>query len=106
MGYIAESLINGEFDMFTGEYIGESVGYPRTVKNNKRAKTNKSSSNKHKWKEVRQFLWDEGFSSKEILDLFKEFGTRVYGQGATWKSCNRTIGKFEEFKKFVKNKKL
>lgn len=30
MGEIADSLINGEFDYITGEYLGEEVGYPRT----------------------------------------------------------------------------
>jgi len=30
MGEIADSIIDGEFDMFTGEYIGKPVGYPRT----------------------------------------------------------------------------
>lgn len=30
MGDIAESLINGEFDEWTGEYIGPAVGYPRS----------------------------------------------------------------------------
>lgn len=31
MGEIAESLIDGEFDYITGEYIGPGVGYPRTM---------------------------------------------------------------------------
>lgn len=31
MGEIADSLINGEFDAQTGEYIGEPCGYPRTL---------------------------------------------------------------------------
>lgn len=30
MGEIADSLISGEFDYITGEYLGEEVGYPRT----------------------------------------------------------------------------
>jgi len=30
MGDIADSLIDGEFDYITGEYIGPGVGYPRT----------------------------------------------------------------------------
>ena len=30
MGEIADSLISGEFDCITGEYLGEEVGYPRT----------------------------------------------------------------------------
>lgn len=31
MGEIAESLLNGEFDEWTGEYIGPPVGYPRSL---------------------------------------------------------------------------
>lgn len=30
MGEVADSMINGEFDCLTGEYIGEATGYPRT----------------------------------------------------------------------------
>ncbi len=29
MGEIADSLISGEFDFITGEYLGDAVGYPR-----------------------------------------------------------------------------
>lgn len=31
MGEIADALISGEFDMYTGEYIGKAVGYPRSI---------------------------------------------------------------------------
>lgn len=31
MGEMADSLIDGEFDCITGEYIGEGVGYSRTM---------------------------------------------------------------------------
>lgn len=31
MGDIADMLIDGTCDMYTGEYIGEAVGYPRTT---------------------------------------------------------------------------
>lgn len=31
MGEIADSLINGEFDFYTGEYIGRPTGIPRTL---------------------------------------------------------------------------
>ena len=30
MGDIADSMIDGQFDYITGEYIGDPVGYPRT----------------------------------------------------------------------------
>jgi len=35
MGEIADSLINGEFDAISGEYLGKPVGYERTYKNGK-----------------------------------------------------------------------
>ena len=31
MGEYADMLIGGTCDMYTGEYIGEAVGYPRTA---------------------------------------------------------------------------
>lgn len=31
MGEIADGLINGDFDAYTGEYIGRGKGYPRTL---------------------------------------------------------------------------
>jgi hypothetical protein len=34
MGEISESLINGEFDSLTGEYIGKPCGYPRSIHRN------------------------------------------------------------------------
>lgn len=30
MGDIADGLINGDFDFYTGEYLGEGYGFPRT----------------------------------------------------------------------------
>lgn len=33
MGEIADSMIDGEFDYITGEYIGKPCGYPRTYDN-------------------------------------------------------------------------
>jgi len=37
MGQYAEDLLDGVFDSVTGEYIGEGVGYPRTVTNPRRS---------------------------------------------------------------------
>ncbi len=31
MGEIADSMLDGEFDFYTGEYLGKGVGYPRTA---------------------------------------------------------------------------
>lgn len=32
MGEIADGLINGDFDFYTGEYLGRGYGIPRTYK--------------------------------------------------------------------------
>lgn len=34
MGDVAEGLINGDFDSYTGEYLGEGDGFPRSTFNN------------------------------------------------------------------------
>lgn len=49
MGDIAESLLSGEFDEYTGEYIGPAVGYPRSMDSahwsNKQARYNYNYGN-------------------------------------------------------------
>ena len=74
MGEIAESLINGEFDYITGEYLGEGVGYPRTHAYGRRnalpiikkptSKANICISNMCK---------DRGFDNHEKVELVAKF---------------------------------
>ncbi len=45
MGEIADSLINGEFDYISGEYLGKPIGYPRTKSNKKKHKPNPPKPN-------------------------------------------------------------
>lgn len=33
MGDIAEGILNGDFDEITGEYLGEGMGFPRSIHN-------------------------------------------------------------------------
>lgn len=35
MGDMADAILDGVFDQYTGEYIGKAVGYPRSVHNRK-----------------------------------------------------------------------
>lgn len=44
MGDISESMIDGEFDYITGEYIGPGVGYPRTFEREHKWNSKKSKS--------------------------------------------------------------
>ncbi|RHJ76896.1 hypothetical protein [Parabacteroides sp. AM08-6] len=74
MGEIADSLISGEFDYITGEYLGEAIGFPRTRSYGKRnappiikkpsSKANVCISNMCK---------DRGFSNHEKVELVAKF---------------------------------
>lgn len=80
MGEIADSLISGEFDYITGEYLGEAVGYPRThaycrhkyippIEKKPTSKANVCISNMCK---------DRGFSNREKIELVAKF---LYSKG-------------------------
>lgn len=46
MGDIADGLLDGQFDFYTGEYLGQGCGYPRTFDRSlpwERARSNKPS---------------------------------------------------------------
>ena len=75
MGEIADSLISGEFDCITGEYLGEAVGYPRThaydrreyvslVEKKPTSKANVCITNMCK---------DRGFSNRAKIELVAKF---------------------------------
>ena len=80
MGEIADSLISGEFDCITGEYLGEEVGYPRThaydrheymppVEKKPTSKANVCITNMCK---------DRGFSNRAKIELVAKF---LYSKG-------------------------
>lgn len=80
MGEIADSLISGEFDYITGEYLGEEVGYPRTraygrreympsVEKKPTSKANVCISNMCK---------DRGFDNRQKVELVAKF---LHGKG-------------------------
>ena len=74
MGEIADSLINGEFDFITGEYIGEAVGFPRTHsygKHNVPSIIKKTSSKANVC--ITNMCKDRGFDSRKKTELVSKF---------------------------------
>lgn len=74
MGKIADSLINGEFDFITGEYIGEAVGFPRTRSYGKRNAPpiiKKPSSKANVC--ITNMCKDRGFDSRKKTELVSKF---------------------------------
>jgi hypothetical protein len=75
MGEIADSLINGEFDCVTGEYLGEEVGYPRTHANGRREyvpPVQKKPSSKANVC-ITNMCKDRGFDNHEKTELVSKF---------------------------------
>jgi hypothetical protein len=63
MGDIADGLINGDFYFFTGEYLGEGGGFPRT--RNGSLSGHSSNYGKNPLKGVQQYLRKRGFITKK-----------------------------------------
>lgn len=74
MGEIAEGLLDGEFDYITGEYLGEGVGFPRTLHDTKyvrRKKKNPISHYTHDTRVVWEYMVQVNDSLKNGFELAK-----------------------------------
>jgi hypothetical protein len=73
MGDIVDSLLNGDFDFYTGEYIGRGYGVPRT-KNKSLAweVKNFTESKDAAFKGVRHFLRNKGHEG-DITPIVNEY---------------------------------
>ena len=80
MGEIADSLISGEFDCITGEYLGEAVGYPRTHADDSReyvSPVEKKPTSKQNVC-ITNMCKDRGFSNRKKVELIAKF---LYNKG-------------------------
>lgn len=72
MGEIADGLINGDFDFYTGEYLGRGDGFPRSKKgriefrNRGRRFRQNNFTGKQKKQGVEFWLYDKGVKNAEI----------------------------------------
>lgn len=71
MGEIADSMINGEFDYITGEYLGRPTGYPRTYSGIKRKR--KTSHNPKRG--VTIYLSRHGIDKTQHIDIIRKYVT-------------------------------
>lgn len=76
MGEIADMLINGDMDFYTGEYIGRGKGIPRTLDKSlpwEQKKSNPSFG-------VTNFLYKRGVRRPDQIDLV----LRTYAEHKKW----------------------
>lgn len=102
MGDIADGLINGDFDFYTGEYIGKGHGYPRT-KNGSLPWEGKYDADRAALRVVRHWLTKK-MKIQKPDDAIKEY---LPGTDKTLKQKATIIQKdFNKFANWVhKNKK-
>lgn len=97
MGEIAEGLLDGTFDMYTGEYIGEGCGYPRTMEDDYTPQEKKSG--------VMSYLGGKGFSRGQRRELLLSFYGEQSDQVSNETLCVHASDNWRKFVKFV-NKKI
>lgn len=73
MGEIADGLINGDFDMYTGEYLGRGQGFPRTKQDLRKEKEKR----KQHWKEYWNSLSTE---EREVRLVYESIRGKQMGQ--------------------------
>lgn len=94
MGEIAEGLINGDFDFYTGEYLGRGNGFPRS-----QHMTRKSDD--LSWKKVTGFMNNSGIKPHLHPQVLKDYGCNYSGKKPLRNACFEVLKDFEKFKAYV-----
>jgi len=104
MGDIADGLINGDFDFYTGEYLGEGDGFPRTTRRGKPVPvySDKPDKDDKSWRRVIGFLSQQGIKQHLHPQVVIDYGCK-YGNSKSplKKACYEILTDFDKFKKFV-----
>lgn len=113
MGEIADGLINGDFDFYTGEYIGNGGGFPRTKdksldweRSETKDYTNASTKNKFyglvNWLNANRY--NSITTSKKPKQIIRQYAIEVIklGQCASQDEVAVAVsGEFSSFKQWV-----
>lgn len=100
MGEIADNLINGDFDFYTGEYIGHGKGFPRSRYGNP-LQTRKSKD--LSWQKVTNYMSSKGIKHHLHPQILKDFGCNYTGKKPLRNACFDVLKQFDKFKLFVNN---
>lgn len=114
MGDIADGIINGDFDQYTGEYLGRGGGFPRSRGGYKRAGNTCQGSPSclsEETKVVWQFMGQRGIR----MDVEKSEFTKAFGKfksmaaekvSGICKEIRLTPESWKEFKTWFDNQLL
>lgn len=106
MGEIAEMLINGDLDFYTGEYIGRGKGYPRTLDGSlpweNVSKRKERNARYGVFNYIKQNQLDS--SPEKVIRRYcnDALGFNPQGKGSIRKACITIQEDFRQFAKFCK----
>lgn len=104
MGDMAEAILNGDFDEQTGEWLGEGMGYPRSLRDKVRFKKNDDTGIKTLNAAIGVSHYLRPYSRKvkrEIVKLYCEKLNINYEQVGFDKACEEIQKNFPKFCTFV-----
>lgn len=106
MGEIAQSLLDGEFDYITGEYIGPGVGHPRTMTEGKEINPIHKNKNIVAMNSVGVYLQNNKITNrKEKREIVKQFSEEFlmleYKLIGFDRCCSEILKCFAQFKEWV-----
>jgi len=110
MGDIAEGLLDGTFDMHTGEYLGEGPGYPRSFTGSDGAVRRKPQKANEVYRLVKEMMGTELVKHYDnrrgvmtfINDFYESIG-KERKRGTSWKYyTDVTLEHKEAFKVYIK----
>lgn len=98
MGDMADSLINGDFDFYTGEYIGRGYGFPRWRGMGNKKRNAKSG--------VTKWLTVQGVTDKQAqTDLLRKYLSMTTNNDTKEYMCIQISQDFDKFRKWFKENK-
>jgi len=106
MGEIADMMLDGTLDFYTGEYIGRGKGMPRTLDNSLPWERNQKRSEDLRCKEVESFLNSAGIKQHLHPQVVKDYGCRYSGKNPFRNACFEVLKTFDKFKSFVAEWKI
>ena len=102
MGQHAEDIINGDVDQFTGEWLGDGQGYPRS--NSDEVEPSTGSKTRGIEKYIKKHLGTKVKYYKVINDFFEATDKKVKGSHR-YKAAHISSFCFPEFAKYIQQLK-
>lgn len=100
MGEIADGLINGDFDFYTGEYIGRGKGFPRSAYGNP---NQIRKSQDLRWKKIVIIMNNYGIKPHLHPQVLKDFGCTYSGRKPLRNACFEVLNQIKKFNTFLNN---